>query len=239
MRCQEPHFGVARRKLFASVVNGGHYEYTKGAAMLESSFVGRKLWHAKALLCFACYTCLAYTASLPFPPHTHSVHLAGTHTSCAARTRTLARHVMPAQLLLLHAQRLKLFCSLSLSHLLSLCWRLTLALLLLLQRIANALWTSPISVDPPLLLLLLLPLLAFVLCRPPLAAPPYTICHFLFCCCWFCFVVPCDCLACCSAAIGLCCAASTYGSILYVTDSLHFSWNDPPAPLYPHTHTHT
>lgn len=169
MRCQEPHFGVARRKLFASVVNGGHYEYTKGAAMLESSFVGRKLLHAKALLCFACYTCLAYTASLPFPRHTHSVHLAGTHTSCAARTRTPARHVMPAQLLLLHAQRLKL-CSLSLSHLLSLCWRLTLALLLLLQRIANALWTSPISVDPPLPLLLLA-LLAFVLCRPPLGSP--------------------------------------------------------------------
>lgn len=199
MRCQEPHFGVARRKLFASVVNGGHYEYTKGAAMLESS-----LGCAKALACesFALLRML-HLPCLPFPPHTHSLHLSGTHTLVVL----LALARLQGMLCLLSCS----FCTLSGSSSARSrsCSRsrLTLALLLLLQRIANALWTSPISVDPPLLLL------AFVLCRPlPLPSATFSFA-----------VVPYDCLACCSTAIGLCCAASTYGSILYVTDSLHFS----------------
>lgn len=92
MRCQEPHFGVARRKLFASVVNGRHYEYTKGAAMLESSF-GAKAVARKLRLRFASLRIL----DLPTPRTQCNSHA---HSSRAARTRCLQTCVVPAQLLL-------------------------------------------------------------------------------------------------------------------------------------------
>lgn len=77
MRCHELHFGAARRKLFASVVNGRHYEYTKGAAPFKSI--------VKALV----------KSSLRAHTTTHTTTL-GAHTECISFVASAVLLTRPA-----------------------------------------------------------------------------------------------------------------------------------------------
>lgn len=93
MRCQELHFGTARRKLFASVVNGRHYEYRKGAAMLESSI-------AKASISKALQITLACNPPFLSLPLGSTQCISFTHNVLCCSHSLLARLASSAQLLL-------------------------------------------------------------------------------------------------------------------------------------------